>query len=159
MLEPGLTEIIPFISSSLSCIFLHPEILSVYCREWLQPGGCQWDRRRSASWLPLGLRSSRLESQNHWWLWQPSLLIWQERLHFFDLHRVLRPTVLIFLVFYLGPTLFYNLFTTPLHTCLPLPQMGIVSGSLLGDSCRDVGMTWEEIMLTKLPEHTECGTS
>ena len=41
MQKSGLREIIPFICSSLSCIFLHPEFLSVYYREWLQPEICQ----------------------------------------------------------------------------------------------------------------------
>lgn len=46
-----------------------------------------------------------------------------------NLHRVLRLTVLIFLVFSLGPTLFYNLFSAPIHP-LPCPRFSLTLASL-----------------------------
>ena len=56
------------------CAFSHPEFFRAPCREWLQPDG----------WQITGilLLPECLEGWNHWWLWHPCLLIWQEIFHF-----------------------------------------------------------------------------
>ena len=59
-----------------SCVFSHPEFFSAYCRECRQPDG-SWVA--SIPLLPGCPDSLELHARlNHWWLWHPCLLTWQE---------------------------------------------------------------------------------
>ena len=72
--------------SGTSILFSHPELpfLRAYCRKWVSLMTARWQifsflSSLRAHWL-------MLEGCNHWWLWHPCLLIWQEIFYFSPRH-------------------------------------------------------------------------
>ena len=108
------------LSGARTLCFSYPEFLSPHHKEWLQPDGQQIVLVFFSFLRALRAQEFAFGGQNHWRLWQPGLLIWQERLHFFESSQSFETHCFDFFGILLGTySILQFIFST--HTPLPSP--------------------------------------